>query len=124
MKLDNFYKFIYSKQPDAIGKIQQVCNTYSFYMWSIADCSVTHLTLKSKDAPYRDSVAAYMSGNVPELKVEKTTLVDNLSRFGFNMPDEDSIKNLQTVLVKKPDNEGFLSRFFVKSKSPMHKRGF
>jgi hypothetical protein len=123
-RLDKFYKLIYNKVPNLIGEVQKVCNTYSFYLLSIPDRTVVRLVLKAKDALYKDSIAAYISGTVPEFKKEKTTIIDNLSMFGFNVPDENSIKNLQTVISKKPENEGPLARFFVKSKSPMKNRGF
>lgn len=117
LKRDDFYRLAGLKQPEIQGHIQNSCNDYSFHLWSVPDRTVTHLSLSSKDATYRDERMDLVSKRRPSIIREKgsenKSILDTLSLYGFEMPTAESLKNLQ-VNLKKQDTQqqGIFSRLF------------
>ena len=114
LKRDDFYKLAFLKQPEMQGHIQNSCNDYSFHLWSIPDKTVTRLTLASNDAKYPDDRMSIATKRTPPIvKGDNKSLIESLSTFGFRMPTEASIKNLQVSLDnREPEDLGFFNRMF------------
>lgn len=106
MMRDVFLHLVKLQDDSLTAKAYEACNTYSFYLWNKAENTITHLTPKgTKDDPYPDSRYNVIQGLVePRHLVKETrTLEDVLVGYGFNVPTEGTVGNLQTSIgpVKK-----------------------
>lgn len=118
MMIEAFMEMVKSKQPELVGDIHNAAITYSFYLWSIPDKSVTHLYPNAEETPYPDSLNNLMFGKKPHIVVKKQTIEEMLNQYGFNAPSPENIQNLRVNLEKRPENEGFLARFFNRQRGP------
>lgn len=115
VKISLFYAIMQQKNPELLAKIQQVCNTYSFYMVSSTSTNVIKLTPSGKgDLQYKDPVMAHLTGravntgNLPEQK----TLMDVIGEYGFAPVSEQDANELRVVVKKKDidERQSMLSR--------------
>lgn len=113
MRREEFYRLVQAKSPDLIGQAHSVLITYSFYLWSIPDQTITHLTPQtSEDAPYPDSLSNIFHKRQSPIVVEKKSIEQTLMNYGFSTPTAGNIQNLRVTLEKKdPEKEGFFARF-------------
>ena len=108
---------IKSKFPEVTNNAYEACHTTSFYLLSVPDKKITHLFPQGKDDVYKDNLALVFQdvrrGRKPRhIAVEKKTLEDVLSNYGFSQPNNNDIKNLKVSLQKNPETKGnFMDRF-------------
>jgi hypothetical protein len=120
MKRSDMYEMVQIKLPTILKEVYDACNTYSFYMISIPDSKIIHLTPKSEaDEQYPDSLNTLMFGKKPHLIKDKKSIQETLMGYGFNPPSDLTVQNLQVLLRKQePEEEGLISRIFNRRRTP------
>lgn len=114
MRMSDFFKMAYMKNPDIASLIQSHCNDYSFHMWNAVDKTVIYLSPNGKIGEYADPVIGRINKRKPHIIKEKATdIFSQLNQLGFNTPNEKDMLNLNAYLTRKePEEEGLFSRIF------------
>lgn len=105
-KRDDFTNLVRKIQPSVLSPILQACNTYSFYLWDAVDGVVKKLVNKSSDRevlnPLRDYLNSVLTGIEPKSDQDSErkpkSLEEYLAGFGFESPNDNSVKNLDVKL--------------------------
>jgi hypothetical protein len=116
IKHDQFIELVRLKAPQLVGEAHNHAITYSFFLWSIPDAKIVHLSPLTQNMIYPDNRTAVIlgkkTGKIPTLIKQKKTIQEMLMGYGFSFPTDMSIQNLQTSLEKRNmEQEGFLARF-------------
>jgi len=122
IKRESFYELIKNKSPELAKEVYDACITYSFYLLSLPDHTVTHLVPKADNTPYKDNLNALIHGKAPKIIKQSVSIEEMLMAYGFNTPTKQTVQNLQATLQRRePEEEGFLARFFTKRRTPLKK---
>lgn len=116
MKIEDFLAIVQGITPDLVADAYKACQTYSFYLYNVADLKITHLTPRpGDDTLYPDNLVAVTHGKKPKLIAEKKSIEDTLAGYGFNIPTADSMKNLKVTLApQQTERDGFISRMLAR----------
>lgn len=96
-KLEDFGRILHARNQNLYGNIQQVLNTYSFYMISSESDVVKKLDPSGKDSLYKDEVNAFFTGTAKQVK-EKKTLIESLATLGFDPMSDSDMNELNISL--------------------------
>jgi len=112
-KIDSFIEFVENKNRKVLPQMKEALCTYSFWMWNQVDNRVILLhPSDAQDRTYRDPLASYfkkgLKGQDPFAPEEQDPL-SHLYKLGFQMPNEDDIKNLR-VRMTPTKQKSFLAR--------------
>ena len=107
-----FCKLLHAKNPELFSRVQQVLNTYSFYLIAYNSLKVRKLDPSSKETLYKDQLTDYFTGKVDRknLKDKERTFIDELSDLGFSLTSEEDIKEMRIGLTKQRNSGSILDR--------------
>ena len=111
--MEDFFNIAQLTQYGVVGHIQQACLTYSFYLWSKPDCTITHLIPSGEQSEYPDEVMKVVTSKRDHPVEVNQTIEEKLMQFGFMPPSDSSIKNLKTTLIKE-EPKGILHKVFTR----------
>jgi len=106
VKLELFNKIMSQRSPELFAEIQQVINTYSFYLISDKSNKVLKLNYVGVNAQYKDPVMAHLTGQAPKASTgEQESIVDSLYSYGFSQPNEADMSNMRMSIQKIDQGE-------------------
>ena len=109
LKTSMFCNILQQKNPHLLGEVQQVLNTYSFYMIKGDSDKVIKLTPSGKsDLAYQDPVVAVLLGRPTfnNKKPEPKSLMDVIGSYGFAPVSAQDANELRVSVIKKDIDEG------------------